>query len=98
MHTCKILLLRLRTHIHIYISVHPSINPSDIPKSDLQKQHIQPSLSHLSESEESVRGGFPFMNAQVLLDGLLDLLRAAHHARGRAAELTHRQAKPLQKI
>lgn len=41
----------------------------------------------LSQREQTIRSGLALLNVQVLLDGLLDLLRATHHARCRAAQL-----------
>lgn len=38
-----------------------------------------------------------YVDVQVLLDGLLDLLRAAHHARRRAAQLQHRKGDERRK-
>lgn len=40
---------------------------------------------HLSQGEKPIGGGLSLLDVQVVLDGLLDLLRPAHHAGRRAA-------------
>jgi hypothetical protein len=46
-----------------------------------------PHALDLPEGEHAVGGGLALVDAQVRLDDPLDLLRAADHARGRAAQL-----------